>query len=124
MKFAGIFGIFIGLLMIGQWAFFIAFGQVPEIQTEPYRIAFYLLAESITALGLIISGVGLLQNRAWSAKSYLFFTGMVVYSVLVSPGYFAQQDAWILVLMFALLLALALLSLILMNRDRTPLEAR
>lgn len=57
MKFAGWYGIVVGFLMVGQWLFFLATGQVPELQTEPVRIAFHLAGEFLTALGLIVSGI-------------------------------------------------------------------
>jgi hypothetical protein len=110
MKFAGIFGIFVGVMMVAQWAFFLAAGQVPELQTEPYRIAFHLAAELVTAAGLIVSGVALLRNLSWGTAAYLFFAGMLAYSVIVSPGYFAQQGQWALVIMFAVLLVLAVVT--------------
>jgi len=59
MKFAGWYGIVVGFLMLAMWSFFLATGQVPELQTEPYRIAFHLAGEFITALVLIDGGFGL-----------------------------------------------------------------
>jgi hypothetical protein len=106
MKFSGIYGIFVGVMMLAQWAVFLAAGQVPELQTEPWRIALHLAAEFITAGGLIVSGTALLKRTAWGAKTYLVFAGMLLYSVIVSPGYFAQQGQWALVGMFAILLIL------------------
>lgn len=109
MKLPGVYGIFVGLMMLAQWVFFLATGQVPELQTEPWRIALHLVAEFITAVGLIISGVMLIKRAAWGARAYLFFSGMLVYSVIASPGYFAQQGQWLLVVMFIVLLALSLI---------------
>jgi hypothetical protein len=116
MKLAGIFGIFVGVMMIAQWAFFIAARQVPELQAEPYRIAFHLAAEIITALGLIFSGSALLRRASWGASAHLVFAGMLTYSVIASPGYFAQQGQWIFVVMFGVLLVLALASVSLVAR--------
>jgi len=110
MKFAGIYGILVGLMMFGQWLFFLAAGKVPELQTEPYRIALHLAAEFITAGGLIVAGVAVLRRAAWGASAYLVFAGMLTYSVIASPGYFAQQGQWALVGMFAALLMLAIAS--------------
>ncbi len=117
MKFAGIYGIAVGILMAAQWAFFIAAGQVPELASEPIRITFHLAAEFITALGLIGSGMALLRRTTWGAKAFLFFAGMLTYSMIVSPGYFAQQGQWIFVLMFAVLLVLAVVSVITVSRQ-------
>lgn len=112
MQFTGWYGIIVGLLMIGQWGFFLATGQVPELQNEPFRIVFHLIGEFVTAAGLLVSGLALLKERQWASKAYFVAAGMLLYSVIVSPGYFAQQGQWALVGMFALLLVLALRSII------------
>ena len=44
MKFSGWYSILAGLLMFGQWGFFLSTGAVPELQTEPIRIGFHLAA--------------------------------------------------------------------------------
>jgi hypothetical protein len=118
MMFAAVYGIAIGLLMLGQWAFFLLTGQAPEIKTEPIRLAFHLAAEFGTALGLIVAGAGLLRRAAWADAAYLACAGMLLYSVIVSPGYFAQRGQWGFVAMFAVLLALALGSLLAVGRSR------
>jgi hypothetical protein len=81
------------------------------LQNEPLRIALHLAAEFVTALGLVAGGVALLRHVTWARTLYLVALGMLLYSVIASPGYFAQQGEWALVAMFALLLALALASL-------------
>lgn len=108
MKFAGYYGIIAGLLMCGQWSFSLATGQVPELQTEPFRIYVHLAAEFITAVALIAGGIALLKNWSWGARVYLVAAGMLLYSVIASPGYFAQQGQWALVGLFAGLFALTL----------------
>jgi hypothetical protein len=109
-RFPAIYGIFVGVLMLAQWAFFLANGQVPELQTEPWRIAAHLLAEFVTALGLMVASIALLMRAPWAPPAYLVFAGMLIYSVIASPGYFAQQGQWALVAMFAVLLVLAVLA--------------
>ena len=111
MKFVAWFCLVVGSLMIAQWGFFVATGNVPELQTEPVRIGFHLAAEGVTALALILSGWGLLRGRSWGRTAALFALGMLAYTSIVSPGYFAQQGAWPLVGMFAILLVLAGFSL-------------
>jgi hypothetical protein len=112
MKLPGIYAIVVGALMVIQWCFFLVTGQVPELQSEPWRIALHLAAELITAAGLVVAGVGILRQASWAPCAYLVFAGMLVYSVVASPGYFAQQGQWILVAMFAVLLILAVISVI------------
>jgi len=104
MKFPAWYAIIVGFIMIAQWIFFLATGAVPEMQTEPWRIALHLAAEFITALMLIASGVATLKSAAWGKKVLLVGLGMVIYSEIVSPGYFAQLGQWTLVAMFAILL--------------------
>ncbi|WP_420641318.1 hypothetical protein [Candidatus Leptofilum sp.] len=108
MKFVGWFGIAVGLLMLGQWGFFLVAGQVPELETEPLRLYFHLAAEGLTAVALLVGGISLLQKRPSGKTIYLVAAGMLLYSVIVSPGYFAQQGQWGFVTMFAALLLLTL----------------
>lgn len=111
MKFAAWYGILVGILMLVQWGSFLATGQVPELRTEPLRIAFHLTGEGLTAMGLLISGLALLHHKTWASRVFLVASGMLIYSVIVSPGYFAQQGKWVLVAMFGALLVLTLVSL-------------
>jgi len=84
MKFPGWFGIIVGFSMLAQWSFSLATGQVPELQTEPFRIYFHLASEFVTAMGLLVSGIGLLMNKSWGKVGYPVATGMLLYS----PGIF------------------------------------
>lgn len=117
MKFAGWFGIIVGSLMFGMWIFFLASGQVPELNTEPFRIYFHLAAEFTTAIGLIVGGIGLLKNFPRATSLYFVASGMLLYSLIVSPGYYAQLGQWAYVVMFAIVLVLALVSIIQLKRS-------
>jgi hypothetical protein len=104
MKFPAWYGILVGVLMIAQWTFSILAGGVPEFQNAPWEIAFHLAAEFSTAAVLIVGGMAALKSVTWSRQVLLLGLGMVIYSEIVSPGYFAQLDQWAFVVMFALLL--------------------
>ena len=65
MVFAGIYAIVVGIGMIGQWSVSLLANKVPELKTEPFRIAFHLAGEFLTALALIASGIGLITNATW-----------------------------------------------------------
>jgi hypothetical protein len=104
MKFSAWYGILVGSLMIAQWTFTILAGGVPEFQTAPWEIALHLAAESSTALMLMIGGISTLKPVAWGKQILFVGLGMVIYSEIVSPGYFAQLGQWPLVIMFAILL--------------------
>jgi peptidoglycan/LPS O-acetylase OafA/YrhL len=113
MVFAAVFALVVGVGMIGQWILFLATGQVPELETEPLRIRFHLAAEFTTALALFVGGLALLTDQPWGRWFYLLAAGMLLYTVIVSPGYFAEKGQWAFVGMFAVVLLLALVSIIL-----------
>jgi hypothetical protein len=111
MIFASIFALVVGIGMIGQWLFFLASGQVPELEAEPLRIRFHLAGEFVTAVALLVAGTALLTGQAWAGWLYPVAMGMLLYTIIVSPGYFADRGQWAFVGMFAVLLVLALASL-------------
>jgi hypothetical protein len=110
-KLTACYSIAVGILMLAQWTFFLAAGLTPEVKTAPIALGFHLAAEGATALTLIVAGMGLLKKAAWARTTAFTGLGMLLYTVIVSPGYFAQQGAWPLVGMFVILLGLALVSL-------------
>ncbi len=113
MTFASIFAIVVGLGMILQWGMSYLAKQIPELETEPIRIGFHIAAEMATALMLIVGGIGLLTEKPWASILYPIAVGMLFYTAIVSPGYFAQRGNWIWVLIFAVLILLAIVSLLL-----------
>jgi hypothetical protein len=113
MIFAAVFALVAGTGMIGQWVLSLVSSQVPELETEPLRIRFHLAAEFATALALVVGGFGLLTEQAWGRWFYLLAAGMLLYTVIVSPGYFAEKGQWAFVGMFAVVLLLALVSIVL-----------
>ncbi len=116
MKYPAWYGIVVGCLMIVQWILSIASGSVPEIQSEPWRIGFHLAAEFATASMLIIGGIAALRSAVWGRTILLIGLGMVIYSEIVSPGYFAQLGGWAMVGMFIVLLGGAIWSVLLLLR--------
>ncbi len=123
MRVAAIYCVAVGVLMICQWAFFLAAGPVPEVATAPVELAFHLTAELATAAVLVAGGLAVLGGRPWGRWVALVALGMVSYSVIVSAGYFAQQGGWPLVAMFAVLLGGVVSSAAALARDE-PLTNR
>lgn len=117
MKFSSWYGIAVGSLMIAQWTFSIVSGGVPEFETAPWAIAFHLAAEMSTALILITGGLATLKSISWGKTALLTGLGMVIYSEIVSPGYYAQLGQWLFVGMFAILLFGAVWSVMLLLRE-------
>lgn len=118
MKFSAWYGIIVGIMMITQWTFFIAADLVPELKIAPWSIGFHLAAELITALALLISGAAVLKQKPWGNKVLLAALGLVIYSEIASPGYFAQSGQWALVGMFAVLLTGAVAAVVKLVEDK------
>ena len=92
--------------------------QVPEEQI-PWAITFHLAGELLTAVLLIVSALGLLLDKAWAKILSPFALGMLLYTVVVSPGYYAQLGDTAMVIMFAVLIALTVTALVGVLRDLT-----
>lgn len=114
MKFTAIFSLVVGSGMIAQWTMSYFSKQIPELKTEPIRIWFHIGAELLTAAGLVASGIALLTSAPWAVTLYLIALGMLFYTCIVSPGYFAQQGKWGWLGMFGTILLLGIISLILL----------
>jgi len=116
VRFAAWSSISIGALMLLQWAFFLGTGSVPEVSSEPLALAFHLVAEGATSLVLLYAGVSLLRRWRSGIVAGLVGNGMLLYTVIVSPGYFAQAGQWPLVAMFLVLVVVALAAIVKLAR--------
>ncbi len=123
MRFAAWYGIVVGFLMIAQWLFSLITGGVPEVQSAPWELAFHLAAEMLTALALILGGARTLKSTPGGRRLLLGALGMVIYSEIVSAGYFAQQAEWRVVGVFAVLLIGALAAALLLWKERRKAPA-
>jgi len=106
-----VYGILVGLSMIGMWAFLLLTDQVPPSE-KPWAITFHLIAEFSTAVLLIVSGVGLWLNSEWAKRLSLISLGMLLYSVVASPGYYAQKNNVPMVVMFFVFIILTVIAII------------
>jgi hypothetical protein len=116
MRFASSYAVVVGALMLVVWAFLLLAGQVPDIDTELPALVFHWAAELLTAVGLIASGLALGRGRRWAAWGYPLAMGMLVYSLVNSPGFYAQAQEWGVVALFAVLLLPTVLALALFVR--------
>jgi uncharacterized membrane protein len=110
--YAPVYAIVVGVVMIGQWSFSYMSRQIPELEHEPIRITFHIVGEIITALLLIVGGIGLMMNLSWGRSLYLIAMGMLFYTIIVSPGYFAQKGDWKWLGFFGLLIVVGLISVL------------
>ena len=105
MDYSALFAIVVGLIMLAQWSFLLISKQIPELDNEPVRIWFHILAEGMTALSLIVSGIALIRGLYWAIRVYHVSVGMLFYTAIVSPGYFAQKGDWKWLGIFSILIA-------------------
>ncbi len=112
MAFPAIYAIVVGLAMIVQWSVSYFTRQIPELASEPIRIGFHLAGEMMTAITLVMSGIGLLVGTPWAGAVFLISMGMLFYTAVVSPGYFAQKGQWIWLLIFGVMILVGILAII------------
>ena len=106
-----VFTLVMGSAMLGLWFVLYTQKQIPELVTEPVRIGFHIAAEMITAILLVLSGIALLMGWQIATWLYPLSTGMLFYTAIVSPGYYAQKGQWGFVWMFLIILLLAFANL-------------
>jgi peptidoglycan/LPS O-acetylase OafA/YrhL len=110
-RLVSVYSIFVGLFMIGFWLMLLLTDQVPSDQ-KPFAISFHLAGEFLTAVLLAVSGVGIWLKKSWS-KSFSFLAlGLLLYTVVVSPGYYAQLGEMPMVAIFMILTVLTLVSIV------------
>jgi len=110
-KACSVYVIVVGILMFAMWSFFLANGMVPELDTRPAEIILHLIAEFSTSLALIIAGILSLRSSSHAKWLYPFSIGMLLYTLIVSPGYYIQSGDFIFVVMFAALIVLSIVFL-------------
>lgn len=110
-KASSIFALIVGMMMLFMWVFFIVAGLVPEFETRPAEIILHLIAELTTAAVLITAGLITLKGFACGKWLYPFSIGMLMYTLIVSPGYYLQSGDYTFVAMFAVLFILSIMFL-------------
>ncbi len=108
-KLLAIYSVLVGSAMIAMWSVFYAINAVPDVLDKPWEITMHLTAEFTTAGLLIASGFGILARASWANRINLFASGMLVYTLIQSPGYYLQRNAFAFVVMFAACFAATLL---------------
>lgn len=106
---ASIYTIVIGVTMLGMWFLLLFKREVPDLKTKPTQIFFHLVAEFLTAIMLIIGGIGFLLNQPWGMALFFIAIGMVIYSTINAAGFYGQLKDWP---MFITLMVFTIISLI------------
>lgn len=105
---SGIYSIGIGVAIIGLWIMLITKKKIPELKTEPITIYFHITAEITMGLMAVISGIFILLELLWSKYLFLISSGICVYAVINSAGYYAQRKTWVFVGLFTVILVTSL----------------
>ena len=65
--------------------------QIPELETEPIRIRFHLVAELATAIILSIAGIGMFTNQDWMMALRAGFPIWGIVGVLCVVWYYGYK---------------------------------
>ncbi len=103
--------------MITMWGFFLITGQVPELETKPVEIVLHITAEVMTGCALILGGSLLRGNHRMGKSVSIFALGMLAYTLIVSPGYYLAQKAYVVGILFAALLLMDFVCLHVLRKE-------
>jgi hypothetical protein len=95
-----IFAVIVGSSIIIMWSFLIITGQVPEYEYKPIETLFSITADNITAILVIIGGIGVYKKKSWGNKLYLVSMGALFYSLMIAIGYYSQLKQYIMLALF------------------------
>jgi hypothetical protein len=109
----GWYAIVVGGLMIGWWAVELRGGALQRPDRSPSEVGLHLLAELLTAGLLVAGGIVLLAGGASSVA--LIALGMLLYTVIQSPGYFLSRREHPPVVMFGVLAVLTVAALLILT---------
>ncbi len=102
-----LYAILVGLFMMGFWGFLIATKQA-ELNQRPWDMRLHIGAELATAILLIVSGSSAFFASLGTVGLAPVALGMLLYTAINSPGFYAGKRNWPMVGMFAALTTLTL----------------
>lgn len=102
-RFGARYALVVGTVMLGFWIVLLLTDGIPELTTAPYEIGYHLVAELVTAVALLASGIGLRRGWSRARRLYPVALGLLLYTVINSAGYYAQLGETALVGMFTVL---------------------
>lgn len=109
-KVISIIYIIIGIGILGLWMMLLLTNQVPELETEPAAIILHIIIEVIMGVACIITGIVQLKKWQYRKETLLLTTGMVLYSVVNSSGYYINLNSYGMVVFFAFILLFSVYS--------------
>ncbi|HSG79774.1 MAG TPA: hypothetical protein VLD62_09360 [Acidimicrobiia bacterium] len=102
------YGIGVGALMGAWWAIDLSGGALDRPDRSRTEMELHLAAEFLTALALVVSGITLLAVGDSAAPFVAAALGMLLYTLIVSPGYFMARHRYAPATLFAVLAGLTI----------------
>lgn len=109
-KYIGIFFLITGLSIIGLWIMLFITNQIPELQTNKVEILFHITIELIMAIFSIYTGFTIIKKHTFYKQMTMFTSGMLIYSIINSSGYYLNLINYPMLILFAIILVLVILS--------------
>lgn len=101
----------VGVFMVGFWGFLVATAQA-ELKERPWDMRLHLAAEFATAFLLIGSGVSAFVGAPGLTALAPVALGMLFYTAINSPGFYAGKGNWPMVGMFSALAVLTVAAIV------------
>jgi len=101
--FAVVVMIVVGAGIVGFWGISVAGGSVPEIRAGTREIWFHVAAEVLTGAALVAAAIATIADpeASWAAWPSAGAFGMLVYTLIQSPGYYVDHRDPAMLGMFA-----------------------
>jgi hypothetical protein len=98
-----VYSLVVGSLVPAWWAFALWTGAIPEVGEGRSDIWFHIAAEIVTGVILVSGGIGILvaPDAGWSSMLSAFGLGLVVYTLIQSPGYYVDRGERPMIVMFS-----------------------
>ena len=108
------YSILVGISIIGFWIFFIGAKRLSKLGLvqERIEIGYHVVAEILTAVFLVAAGIGSVYSSSWGRNLSLIALGMLLYSVINSPGPYAARKNAPMIVMFSVLSVLTLIAIL------------
>lgn len=95
----------VGIAMPAWWVVALTRGLVPEVAEGRRDIWFHIGAEMLTGVMLIAGGIAtaVSPEAGWSGMLSTFGWGLLVYTLIQSPGYYVDRGERQMVAMFGMI---------------------
>jgi heme A synthase len=96
-KLTSLYSFFIGVTMLATWIYLALSGRVPDLTTEPLYYVYFLGAELLTIITIIIGGFAVFSESKWGKQLHFFSIGMLLYSCLIILAHWMLCKDWAMV---------------------------